>query len=271
MKRANGLVGVMAFVGLGLLGCGGGAILGDGAFETDLAEGALLKIEDLATVPVVFGEINRLPVDDEAPVAFGLFELVANAKVKLVLRNGVGDLLMKVYQVQEGGALKLVKAADGVRGVAQYTLTSRLGGAYVARVTGSPHPASLELELTCKTDQCAPAPKPYQTCVPRCGAIGSRSEGWYDGCTGELIRYELCAGCYSVCGAIGSRSEGWYSTCEDGLIRWEFCGQSTIGCVVGGGFCKAVNAEPCPKGWEQSDDLACERPIGNMCCVPAAE
>jgi hypothetical protein len=59
-------------------------------------------------------------------------------------------------------------------------------------------------------------------CQPECGAIGSRSEGWYD-CDG-LIRWEFCAECTSECRAIGSRSEGWYSTCDDQLIKYAECG-----------------------------------------------
>ena len=59
-------------------------------------------------------------------------------------------------------------------------------------------------------------------CQPECGAIGSRSEGWYD-CNG-LIRWELCNGCTAECGAIGSRSEGWYSSCDSQLIVYAECG-----------------------------------------------
>ena len=55
---------------------------------------------------------------------------------------------------------------------------------------------------------------------PYCGAIGSRSEGWYWGDSGTLIAYARCAGLADpICDAIGSRSEGWYST--DGRIVWD--------------------------------------------------
>jgi putative hemolysin len=30
-------------------------------------------------------------------------------------------------------------------------------------------------------------------CFKRCGAVGTRSEGWYDNCTGALIAWENCA------------------------------------------------------------------------------
>jgi hypothetical protein len=70
---------------------------------------------------------------------------------------------------------------------------------------------------------------PYQACVPECRAIGSRSEGWYNPCTGDLICWANCADATpAACGAIGSRSEGWYSTDNMGcngsnLIGWANC------------------------------------------------
>jgi hypothetical protein len=71
---------------------------------------------------------------------------------------------------------------------------------------------------------------PRSACSPECHAVGTRSEGWYDGCTGELVCWANCAGSEAVCDAIGSRSEGWYSSggsdtgCMAGaLIRWDQC------------------------------------------------
>ena len=70
---------------------------------------------------------------------------------------------------------------------------------------------------------------------PYCGAIGSRSEGWYWGDTDELIKFELCADMeVPRCGAIGSRSEGWYT--DAGLITWDFC-HSTVRISVYGENC----------------------------------
>jgi hypothetical protein len=71
---------------------------------------------------------------------------------------------------------------------------------------------------------------PQAACVPVCDAIGSRSEGWYNGCTGELICWANCADHTATCGAIGSRSEGWYSTGNKGcngsnLIGWTNCSE----------------------------------------------
>jgi hypothetical protein len=71
---------------------------------------------------------------------------------------------------------------------------------------------------------------PAAECRPVCRALGTRSEGWYDGCTGRLICFAQCDGAEAECGAIGSRSEGWYSAagaptgCGGGaLIRWDQC------------------------------------------------
>ena len=65
---------------------------------------------------------------------------------------------------------------------------------------------------------CAPV-----SCQPQCLNIGTRSEGWYDGCTGELINWSFCGGCVAECSEVGSQSEGWYSSCGE-PIRWERCG-----------------------------------------------
>ncbi len=62
-----------------------------------------------------------------------------------------------------------------------------------------------------------------EDCWPVCGAIGSRSEGWYDSCTGELIRWANCADCQAECRYCPSKSEGWYDSCTGELIRWDDC------------------------------------------------
>jgi hypothetical protein len=46
---------------------------------------------------------------------------------------------------------------------------------------------------------------------PACGAIGSRSEGWYWQDAAQLIRWELCAGVVPVC-THGDGGEGWYES-----------------------------------------------------------
>jgi hypothetical protein len=63
---------------------------------------------------------------------------------------------------------------------------------------------------------------------PSCGAIGTRSEGWYAD-DGTLICWASCAEVEPPhCGARGSRSEGWYvddgAGCRtNGLIGWSQC------------------------------------------------
>ncbi len=67
---------------------------------------------------------------------------------------------------------------------------------------------------------------PTEEGKPYCGAIGSRSEGWYINSNfdrPELIRWDNCKGCSAVCKAIGSRSEGWYSSCDGKLIKYDNC------------------------------------------------
>jgi hypothetical protein len=60
-------------------------------------------------------------------------------------------------------------------------------------------------------------------CRPVCASIGTRSEGWYDSCTGKLIGYAFCGECDSVCLHCGSKSEGWYDSCTGELIEWASC------------------------------------------------
>lgn len=69
----------------------------------------------------------------------------------------------------------------------------------------------------CLNGSCIEGERPY------CGALGTRSEGWYQKDAG-LIEYDNCDGCYAVCRAIGTRSEGWYSSCTGELIKYGWCG-----------------------------------------------
>lgn len=69
------------------------------------------------------------------------------------------------------------------------------------------------------------------SCDPVCKHVGEANEGWYDGCSGALVREEACGGCQPVCRAIGTRSEGWYTSCGGGLIGWAMCSPQRD-CVV---------------------------------------
>ena len=70
-----------------------------------------------------------------------------------------------------------------------------------------------------ETHDCTCAPS---ECPPECRHVGTDSEGWYDSCTGDRIKFDTCGGCTASCGAICSRSEGWYSSCS-GFIAYAFC------------------------------------------------
>jgi hypothetical protein len=65
------------------------------------------------------------------------------------------------------------------------------------------------------------------TCNPECKFIGTRSEGWYDSCTGSLINYDNCA-CVAVCKQQGTDSEGWYNSCNGQLIKSGTCTQTSL-------------------------------------------
>ena len=72
-------------------------------------------------------------------------------------------------------------------------------------------------------------------CKPICLFEGTRSEGWYDSCSGELIKYDICKGTYAECKYQGTRSEGWYKismlTVEE-LIAYDFCSKKIVECSI---------------------------------------
>jgi hypothetical protein len=62
------------------------------------------------------------------------------------------------------------------------------------------------------------------SCKPECKAVGSKSEGWYDGCSGQLIGWSNCANCTSSCQADSAQGkEGWYNSCTHQLIKADTC------------------------------------------------
>ena len=64
-------------------------------------------------------------------------------------------------------------------------------------------------------------------CRPVCLYLGTRSEGWYDSCTGALIEWTFCSeddvAHQSVCMHIATDSEGWYDETTGELILWDYC------------------------------------------------
>jgi hypothetical protein len=73
-------------------------------------------------------------------------------------------------------------------------------------------------------DWCACRPP---ECRPVCLYLGTRSEGWYDSCTGALIEWTFCSDSdvahRSVCLHIATDSEGWYDEATGELILWDYC------------------------------------------------
>ena len=105
---------------------------------------------------------------------------------------------------------------------------------------------------------------PNEEGKPYCGAIGSRSEGWYvnsDSNRPELIRWDNCNGCFAICKAIGTRSEGWYSSCDEKLIKYDNCSTANIECKTDKD-CKGVK---CPGVYCDNGKCVCP-PITPTSC-----
>lgn len=64
---------------------------------------------------------------------------------------------------------------------------------------------------------CGKGKEPEIVCIPKCENVGTSDEGWYDSCTGDLIRQDNCV-CFPVCRGLGSGREGYYSSCTGELI-----------------------------------------------------
>jgi hypothetical protein len=60
-------------------------------------------------------------------------------------------------------------------------------------------------------------------CRPQCISDSSGVSGWLDPCSGAMIRYDDCRGQIAVCEAFCTRSEGWYESGTGELISWDFC------------------------------------------------
>ncbi len=87
-----------------------------------------------------------------------------------------------------------------------------------------------------------------QRCRHVCKNIGTRSEGWYDSCTGKLIEYAKCEGRTTSGSEYGAPGEP--ISLPD---RTEPCIQ-VITFAVSGGLCRAFPT-PCdvPSGWRKVD------------------
>ena len=84
------------------------------------------------------------------------------------------------------------------------------------------------------------------SCKPYCGALGTKSEGWYDGCTKTLLHWDQCAGCEATCRQ-DPGGPGWYKVCSAQLLRYDLC---AAGNDAGSGckpYCGAVGTKS--EGW----------------------
>ncbi|MFO0640294.1 MAG: hypothetical protein U0183_13830 [Polyangiaceae bacterium] len=103
------------------------------------------------------------------------------------------------------------------------TCVAEDAGACATGLVGGPAYACGGGALAC----CLPRNTP-----PTCGAIGTKSEGWYAP-DGKLLCYTTCAAATLTCEAIGTRSEGWYATPASAacppppdvprLVQWTDC------------------------------------------------
>lgn len=95
-------------------------------------------------------------------------------------------------------------------------------------------------DFTCKGDEkvkLCECDVPGAYCPPICKNMDTANEGWYDSCTGNLLKKTKCKDCKVSCDLIGSKSEGWYSSC-DGLIKW-------ANCATGEWICKTDPMSQC--------------------------
>lgn len=73
--------------------------------------------------------------------------------------------------------------------------------------------------------------------VAYCGAIGSKSEGWYvaEVADKQLLAYDECSVNKSQkpsCVNIGSKSEGWQA--PNGKLMWDKCSEKVAACLAVG-------------------------------------
>ncbi len=95
-------------------------------------------------------------------------------------------------------------------------------------IDAAPGPDATDSGVDVPLDTAHDVPSATDACAaPTCGAVGTRSEGWY-ACDGTRIRWTTpgttnsCAGCTPRCLNVGSFSEGWYD-CTDALIVYAIC------------------------------------------------
>ncbi len=219
--KGCGLVG-LAVVGLGLQACGG--------VEDPRALGAEQDPVDTVTLLQGVDLQTAHPYADRADQSWSI-EVPAGA---LSLR-----VVFDRFETEYGYDFVDILDAQGVR---VHRLSGHLsGGSY----TVEGHAASLRFTsdgsvrawgfAVTRVEYELPRPPEASDHRPVCRHLGTRSEGWYWGDTGELIRWEPCAALPAPeCVNLGSRSEGW--SAGDVFITWDIC-HRTVRIALAGEAC----------------------------------
>jgi hypothetical protein len=158
-----------AFAALVLGACGPAAQDAGVAIDDLDSFDAYATVGSIPTVRVYLGDTNHLSIDDTRPWVYGLFDLVAGAKVGIQLKreNGTtGAVGFKLFRVKSNGVLYPLGTFDGASGLAAVTLHSVNGGSYVVESVTNQHPGFAALDLTCvrQNGRCTPLRQPGQNC-----------------------------------------------------------------------------------------------------------
>jgi len=85
----------------------------------------------------------------------------------------------------------------------------------------------------CKDGACIHSNDIYCSGIGWDGVFVDYSEGWYQ--DNKLIKKEKCKDCEAICKSIGTKSEGWYSSCTGQLIKWDNCDSNNpVSCIKEG-------------------------------------
>lgn len=158
-----------AFAALVLAACGPAAQDAGAAIDDLDSFDASATVASIPTVRVYLGDTNHLSFDDTKPWVYGLFDLVAGAKVSIQLKTEAGTtgaVGFKLFRVKSNGVLYPLGTFDGASGLAAVTLRSANGGTYVVESVANQHPGQAALDLGClrQNGKCTPLRQPGQNC-----------------------------------------------------------------------------------------------------------
>jgi hypothetical protein len=129
---------------------------------------------DVDAERVYVGGANFFEVTAESPWHYGVFDLLAKAKVGIEVSNADGSdawVGFKVYAVNADGSMRLLGVLEG-QGWAGAVLRTQKGGSFVVESVGEVLPTSLRLDLTCMNRngaRCSPLAQPGEFCGSRGG------------------------------------------------------------------------------------------------------